>query len=61
MAICKDRCMAIITTVEKFLNEKDIEGLKVYIGKEKRNIEECHILSKSETDEYIDTLIKDLK
>lgn len=39
---------------------KDIEGLKQYIEKAEADANNCHILSKNETAEYIDTLTKEL-
>lgn len=58
MSSCK--CTDIIYQVKKYLSNKDIEGLKQYIQKEEENVKNCHILSKNETAEYIDTLINKL-
>ena len=58
MSSCK--CTDIIYQVKKYLNNKDIEGLKQYIEKEEVNAKECRILSKNKTAEYIDVLTEEL-
>lgn len=58
MSSCK--CTDIIYQVKKYLSNKDIEGLKQYIEKAETDVNNCHILSKNETAEYIDTLTKEL-
>lgn len=58
MSSCK--CKDIIYQVKKYLANKDIEGLKQYIEKAETDANNCHILSKNETAEYIDTLTKEL-
>lgn len=57
---CNNKCQNIICRVKKYLNEKDMEGLKRYIEKEEISINQCRIMSKNESADYIDTLIKEL-
>lgn len=53
----KKEHMKTIEKVEKFIKEKDFEGLKVYIEKRKTEIE----FEENNTNAYIDELIRELK
>ena len=50
--------METINKVKKFINEKDYEGLKLYIEKREIELRECAEENKSS--DYIDSLVNDL-
>lgn len=48
-------------TIEKYIENKQYEELKDYINVQKKNVEKSLKMSKDESSEYVDRLVKSLK
>lgn len=61
MSKIENICIETINEIKKFLeNETDYKIIREYIEKQEEQIQVCQILSKNESAEYIDKLVKTL-